>query len=73
MKKELDIMNEEFICEVCGEYDVAPSKLVLEAGYGSRYEGSRATLHVCANCIDHLFYALAIDAPILEAIYTLDE
>lgn len=50
-----DFMNRDFHCNLCGARDLVPSKITLEANYGSGHDGEQITLYVCGNCMDWLF------------------
>ena len=44
----------DFQCEVCGQVDLVPSKIILECNYGSQYDGDKLTLEVCGRCMDKI-------------------
>lgn len=46
--------NTGFICQVCGKTDLIPSLAILQANYGSSYDGETILLHVCGDCVDEI-------------------
>ena len=56
MKQNEVFMWHGFECDICDRYDTyGPSKITLEANYGSKHDGERVTLNVCGDCMDWLF------------------
>lgn len=45
----------ESTCSICGKPEVYFSQIILEAGYGSKYDLERAILNVCGDCFDRLY------------------
>lgn len=56
-------MNVGFRCDLCERKDLVPSKVELEANYGSTHDGERVTLHVCGDCMDWMFNSLVQGKP----------
>lgn len=44
--------NDGFICPFCHEHDYAPSEIILQANYGSIYDGERVVIQLCGECFD---------------------
>lgn len=51
-------MNVDFRCDLCERVDLVPSKVTLEANYGSVHDGERVTLHICGDCMDWMLDSL---------------
>ena len=49
--------KEHFInkCGVCGTDEECLSTIEMHANYGSRYDGTHATLHLCGKCFDVIY------------------
>lgn len=45
----------DFYCDICGEEDLIPSRIIIECNYGSIYDGECLTLEVCGDCIDKIY------------------
>lgn len=44
--------NNDFICPLCHEHDYVPSEIILQANYGSSYDGERMKIQLCGECFD---------------------
>lgn len=61
--QNVETMWNGFECDICGEYDIyGPSKITLEANYGSKHDGDLVTLNVCGDCMDWLFDSIVEQA-----------
>ena len=49
--------NNDFICPLCHEHDYVPSEIILQANYGSSYDGERVVIQLCGECFDKIFTA----------------
>ena len=50
MKKKAD-----FVCTMCHNDAVHPSKVMLQCNYGSRNAGKTVTVEICDKCADKLY------------------
>lgn len=50
--------NDDFICPICGQSDWVASVIVLQANYGSCYDGEELELHLCGECFDFIYESL---------------
>ena len=54
--------NEDFICPACKQKTPCYASFVtLRAGYGSIYDGEKAMVRICGDCMDRLFEQLEIE------------
>lgn len=62
MKSNVDFIRAEdapaFHCGICGKEDLIPSRITIEANYGSVHDGEHLSLDVCGECIDFLWLYL---------------
>lgn len=44
--------NNDFICPLCHEPDYVPSEIIMQANYGSSYDGEYMIIKLCGECFD---------------------
>lgn len=54
----INISNGDFVCEVCGQSDLVPSTVTIQANYGSQHDGETVTVQLCGDCVDKLLDGL---------------
>lgn len=47
--------NNDFICPMCNEHDYVPSEIILQANYGSSYDGEYMIIKLCGECFDKIW------------------
>lgn len=58
MKANVNFMQgkefEEKRCSICGKPILCTSQIILQGGYGSKYDMERLVFDVCSDCFDSL-------------------
>lgn len=44
-----------FICAICGGQYNFLSRITMQAGYGSSYDGEQVTIPLCGDCFDEQY------------------
>lgn len=50
------------VCDLCGREVLCQSMVVLQANFGSPYDGESYTLDVCGDCMDGLINKLGVNS-----------
>lgn len=53
--EEHTLPNNDFICPLCHEHDYVPSEIILQANYGSSYDGEHVAIQLCGECFDKIW------------------
>lgn len=52
--EEHTLLNNDFICPACHKHDYVPSEIILQANYGSSYDGERMVIQLCGERFDKI-------------------